>query len=130
MFIFSLSRFINPLRTYTTPRGKYRKNKTDYFQDIEIACDQVDSTYLNPKRLLRKICTEKSDHLYKTFEFTSLLFYKLDSDDHKLTIRIKDQYGPIRIPDHVSRKKNSKNVTICLQLQPIENEGDRWIKYI
>lgn len=107
-----------------------RIRQSDDFQDIEISCDQVDSTYLNPKRLLRKICTQKNEHLYNTFEFNNILFFDLDSADHKLTFRIRDQHGPISIPDYIHKKVNPRKITICLQLQPIDDQIHKWIKYI
>ena len=107
-----------------------RTKQFDVFQDIEISCDQVDSTFLNPKRLLRKISTEKTEKFYSNFEFKNIFYFELDSADHKLTFRIKDQHGPISIPKYFERKANPQNVTLCLQLQPIDDQDDRWIKYI
>ena len=107
-------------------RSKYNTK----FQEIDILCDQVDSTYLNPKRLLRRICTEKNEQFYNHFEFKSIVYFNLDSADRKLTIRIKDQFGPIWIPQYHSKEANAQHVTIVLNLQPIGDQNDRWIKYI
>ena len=107
-----------------------RTKHSDVYQEIEISCDQVDSTFLNPKRLLRKICTEKNAKFYNHFEFENIYHFELDSADHKLTFRIRDQNGPIWIPKYFERKSNPQNVTLCLQLQPIDDQNDRWIKYI
>ena len=107
-----------------------RTKQSDVFQEIEISCDQVDSTFLNPKRLLRKICTEKNKKFYNHYEFVNIFYFELDSADHKLTFRIKDQHGPISISEYFERKANPRNVTLSLQLQPIDDQNDRWIKYI
>ena len=107
-----------------------RTKQSDVFQEIEISCDQVDSTFLNPNRLLRKICTEKNKIFYNHYEFVNTFYFELDSADHKLTFRIKDQHGPISISEYVEIKANPRNVTLCFQLQPIDDQNDRWIKYI
>jgi hypothetical protein len=49
------------------------RNKVDqFYRDLEISCEQVDST-----------------------EFETILFFPIDSTDKKSTIRISDQYGPL-----------------------------------
>ena len=107
-----------------------RSTYSDVYQEIDVLCDQVDSTYLNSKRLLRKICTEKTNKYFNNFEFKNILYFNLDSSDRKLTIRINDQFGPIQIPQNVLREANPKSVTLVLHLRPITDQNDRWIKYI
>jgi hypothetical protein len=107
-----------------------RTKQSEIYHEIDISCDQVDSTYLNPKRRLRKICTEKNEKLYNNFEFKNILYFELDFADHKLTFRIKDQNGTIWISKYFERKYNPQNVTLCLQLQPMDDQNDHWIKYI
>ena len=83
------------------------RNKVDqFYRDLEISCDQVDST-----------------------EFETILFFPIDSTDKKLTIRISDQYGPLYLAKTTAGRQNPQKVTICLQLRP--QDGDRhWKKYI
>ena len=112
------------------------RNKVDQcYRDLEISCDQVDSTVLNSKRLLRRICTpyqfpnHETPDVYTTHEFETILFFPIDSTDKKLTIRISDQYGPLYLAKTTADRQNPQKVTICLQLRP--QDGDRhWKKYI
>ena len=100
-----------------------RDKVEQFYRDLEITCDQVDSTFLNPKRLLRKICTpyqfskNKRSHVYTTHEFETILFFPIDSMERKLTIQINDQDGPITLAS--SGRLNPQKVTICLQVKPI-----------
>ena len=107
-----------------------RQRKNMRFSEVDIICDQVDSSLLNPKRMLQKICINKNDNPYTTIAFQSVSFFPIDSSDHEFTIRIKDQYGPIVIPSKINGELNGSLVTISLQIRPIEIENDRWIKYI
>ena len=75
------------------------RNKDDqFYRDLKVICDQVDSTVFNSKRLLRRICTpyqfpnHRKPDVYTTHEFDSILFFPPDSMDKKLTIRINDHY--------------------------------------
>ena len=76
---------------------------------VSISCDQVDSTCFNRKRLLRRIYTSNTNE-YITHEFHNVMYYKLDSSDYKLTIRLFDDSGPLKF-------KTSEPVLMTLNLQ-------------
>ena len=68
---------------------------TDTYRTIiSISCDQVDSTCFNRKRLLRVVYNENSKG-YAYHQFKNVMYYKLDSSDYKLTIRLFDDNGPL-----------------------------------
>ena len=107
-----------------------REDMDDNFHEINISCDQVDSSMANRKRLLRRICIQKNHDLYSTHEFKTIVYFPVDSSDKKLTIRIKDEYGPIKLPTRIARKTNPQTVTITLNVIPKDVATDQWIKYI
>ena len=81
--------------------------------EISIACDQIDSTVLNPKRLLRRIYYISKNIAYTTFQFQTVTYNKIDSADSTLTIRMTDQNG--KFP----ARSRDANVTIVLNLLPL-----------
>ena len=84
---------------------------------VYISCDQVDSTCFNRKRLLRIIHTgNKPGYFYRQFQ--NIMYYKLDSSDYHLTIRIYNDDGPITF-------KSAEPVLVTLGLQP--DTPQRWI---
>ena len=107
-----------------------RDEVDDNYHEINISCDQIDSNMSNRKRLLRRICMEKHRNLYTSIEFKTILYFPVDSADKKLTIRIKDEYGPVVIRDRVSRKSNPQTVTLTLNVIPKDGAGEQWIRYI
>ena len=84
---------------------------------INISCDQVDSTCLNRKRLLKSLYHDGSDG-YQYHQFKNIMYQKLDSSDYNLSIRLYDDRGPIQL-------KSSEPVLMTLQLQP--DTPQRWI---
>ena len=81
--------------------------------NISISCDQIDSTVLNPKRLLRRIYYISKNIAYTTFQFQTVTYNKIDSADSTLTIRMTDQNG--KFP----ARSRDANVTIVLNLLPL-----------
>ena len=84
---------------------------------MSVSCDQVDSTCFNRKRLLRTIYIESSDH-HSYRQFKEILYYKLDSSDYKLIIRLFDETGPIEF-------KTAEPVMVTLNLE--HDPAKRWI---
>ena len=107
-----------------------RDHIDDKFQELNISCDQIDSSMANRKRLLRRICMDKTNDIYTTHEFKNIIYFPVDSSDDKLTLRIKDKYGAIEIPDRVGRKQNTKQMTVILNILPKDAARDQWIKRI
>jgi len=84
---------------------------------LYISCDQVDSTCLNRKRLLKVIHVD-NENGYDYRQFQNIMYYKLDSSDYHLTIRLYNDNGPIKL-------QSSDPVLITLLLQP--DTPQRWI---
>ena len=76
---------------------------------VTISCDQVDSTCLNRKRVLRRVPMDCSTG-YKYHQFHNITYYKLDSSDYKLTIRLFDDRGPLKF-------KRAEPILMTLNLQ-------------
>ena len=96
-------------------------------KELNIYCDQIDSSMSNRKRLLRRICIDNDDKFCSRFEFHNVLYFPVDSVDSKLTIRIHDQAGPIEIPQKIHRRFNMQTVTVCLDVI-MDNVPKQWIK--
>lgn len=84
---------------------------------VHISCDQVDSTCFNRKRLLRIIHVDNKSG-YQCIQFQNIMYYKLDSSDYHLTIRMYNENGPIKL-------QSPEPVLITLSLQP--DTPQRWI---
>jgi len=84
---------------------------------VSISCDQVDSTCYNRKRLLRLFSNTNSND-YTTHQFSQIMYYKLDSSDYKLTIRLSDQEGPLTF-------KHLQPVVMTINMQP--DRPKKWI---
>ena len=78
-----------------------RQRKNMRFSEVDINCDQLNSSVSNPKRMLQKICINKNDNLYTTIAFQNVSFFPIDSSDNEFTIQIKNQYSPIVIPSKI-----------------------------
>lgn len=95
---------------------------------IDITCEQIDSTFLNPKRLLKRICFERiHDHqVYNHFEAKNLDFQLVDSTDKFLTLHV----FRTKEPHKLRFVKGHADLTVyyTLAIKPIdENDVDRWI---
>ena len=102
------------------------------FREINIICDQIDSSMSNRKRLLQRVCFDNDSvgSFYSRFEFTNILYFPIDSSDNKLTIRLHDQEGAVVFPEKVGRHKNAEIVTVCLNVIPLDGAKARWGSYI
>ena len=84
---------------------------------VFISCDQVDSTCFNRKRVLKILYNDNTDG-YQYHQFQNIMFYKLDSSDCRLTVRLYDDRGPIKL-------RTNEPVVITIQLKP--ETPQRWI---
>ena len=107
-----------------------RDDIDEQYHEVNIYCDQIDSSMANRKRLLRRVCIERNRNFYNTYEFHNIMYFPVDSSDEKLTIRLKDAYGPIELPERIGRKDNAESITIILNIIPKDGATDQWIKYI
>lgn len=62
---------------------------------IDISCDQIDSTFDNPKRLLKRLCFDKvtDTEYYNHWEAKHVEFKRVDSQDKFLTFRVSRTIG-------------------------------------
>ena len=101
-------------------------NKGEFDNTIDITCDQVDSTFDNPERLLRRIPFGKIEakQYYQTWVAKHIHMNTVDSQDRFLTIKIrrtsnqKVLFYPIQEDRH-----------ILLTLAFTDN-SDSWTTYI
>ena len=82
---------------------------------ITVSCDQIDSTSFNRRRLLRSFY-HRNKSAYTSTDFQHIMYYKLDSSDYKLTIKLSDETGPIQ---------TTETVLLTLNVQP--DLPKRWI---
>ena len=88
----------------------------DNMREIYVSCDQLDATVTNRKRLLRVFgYNKKPSRQWSEFKFINVMYYKIDSSERKLTIRLYDSNGPI-IPS--ADKTNSQNIIVVLNMIP------------
>jgi len=79
-------------------------HKGEFDNAIDITCDQIDSSFDNPERLLRRIPFGKikPKQYYQTWAAEHIHMYTVDSNDKFLTIKIrrtsnqKDLFYPIQ----------------------------------
>lgn len=62
---------------------------------IDISCDQIDSSFDNPKRLLKRLCFDKVDDTayYNHWEAKNIEFKRVDSQDKFLTFKVTRTIG-------------------------------------
>ena len=100
-------------------------NKKNSAQNvINIKCDQIDSTFENPNRSLRRVpFTRYSTNAYVTWVAKHLQMEKIDSNDKFLTLRFSRAMGD---PAIIFVKDN----TIFFTLAFAENTESNWTTYI
>ena len=94
---------------------------------IDITCDQINSTYENPKRLLRRICFERLSNreTYNNWEAIHIDFKRVDSDENFLHFRINRTLN--KTPIEFNRSINDRRVFYTLAIKPIgANDDERW----
>ena len=95
---------------------------------IDITCEQIDSTFTNPRRLLKRICFERINdaQIYNHFEARRLDFQLVDSTDKFLTLKIERTIPPRKL--RFVRNLNDLTIYYTIALKKIgEKEDDRWI---
>lgn len=92
--------------------------------NIDITCDQIDSCFFNPDRLLKRLIFNetKPNQTYNRFEARCLDFKLLDSQDKFLTLHIKRTNGQ-RI-----RFKGNSDIFLTIVLKPLREGDDKWIR--
>ena len=71
--------------------------KSGYENNIDVYCDQIDSSFDNPNRLLKRLIFNQSrlHKFYNCFEAKWFDFKLLDSQDKFLTLRIRRTNGQV-----------------------------------
>ena len=98
-------------------------NKNSVENNVDIYCDQIDSSFLNPNRLLKRLIFNetKPTQTYNRFLANWFDFKLLDSQDKFLTLKIERTNG------NQMRFKNKKEIFLTLAMKSITDE-DRWLR--
>ena len=83
-------------------------------REIYVSCDQIDATLNNRKRLLR-VFGYNSSLTWSTYNFATILYFKIDSSEKKLTFRFYDTDGPL-VP--LNNQYNSDKFIVELNMIP------------
>ena len=74
----------------------------DYARQIDVCCSEIDRTFTNPNRILRRVFINKTRFdvkFYRTVHFQHILYQKIDSFGRFLNIYLYDEIGqPIKLP--------------------------------
>ena len=89
--------------------------------NVDIYCDQIDSSFDNPNRLLKRLIFNhnRSHQFYNCFEAKWFDFKQLDSQDKFLTLRIKRTNGKAMI------FKSDSEIFLTLVFKT--DTDDKWI---
>ena len=100
---------------------------------IDLTCDQIDSTFWNPKRLLKRLCFNRVDKydFYNLWEANIIEFHKLESAEEILVFNISrtlsHKTGDGAITYHNYSGYNGHEVFFTLVIKPLDSTTDRWI---
>lgn len=93
---------------------------------IDITCEQIDSTFANPKRLLKRLCFErvKNNAYFNNWEAKIIDYKRVDSDDKYLTFNINrtTSQKPIEFNNSVT----NHTVFYTIAIKPISDGESRW----
>ena len=105
-------------------------NQQDHDENsIEITCDQIDSNYDNPQRILKNICFNRCQkpENYNRWTAKFIEFCDVDSTDTFLTFRVKRAVGGKPIRFNKSVNEENPKIFYTLAFQPIKNDECKWI---
>ena len=89
---------------------------------VDITCEQIDSSFDNPKRLLKRVVSSNVKWQHMTHYAPKFIDFKLiDSQDRILTFKIKRFSG-----EELVCPENS-TTHVVLALKKIEEKEDRWL---
>lgn len=93
---------------------------------VDLTCDQIDSSFENPKRLVKRLCFDKVDDkdYYNHWEASIIDFQKVDSEDKYLTFRLARTIGKKAIK--FARSIEEPKIYYTLAIKPISEKSDRW----
>ena len=95
---------------------------------VDITCNQIDSTFDNPNRLLRRIPfnLDSKNRYYQNWTTQFLQMNKVDSDDKFLTLYIRRTTSNENLQFKYSSRENFVYVTLAFSQRDLE----RWTTYI
>ena len=92
---------------------------------IDLTCDQIDSTFDNPRRLLKRLCFEKVyEGNYNHFEARFIDFKRVDSEDKFLTFNISRTIGNKNV--NFAKAVDSEMIYYTLAIKPINEASTKW----
>ena len=105
--------------------------KNVYDNAIDITCDQIDSTFDNPNRLLRRIPLNRSEpkDFYQSWAARHLYMETLDSNDKFLTLHIYRTKSGDAVEFTRSTKTGVDEVYLTLAFSD-STDSERWTSYI
>ena len=101
--------------------------KNQKIDSINITCDQIDSTFDNPDRLLRHIPILRNQRRLEMWTAHHIHLKKVDSDDKFLTIRLRRISPDTRLS--VAANKDAAIIWLTLVFAD-ENEHHNWFNSI
>ena len=91
---------------------------------VELSCDQIDSTFFNPERLLKRLVFEQvGDGYYNHYEAKNIQFKPIDSQDKYLTFKLKRTSKSHELAFELMSK-----AYITLAFKPFGTDNPRWIR--
>ena len=109
------------LVSFTIPNINQRGKQTNC---LDILCDEIDQSYENPKRLLKRLVFEEVKHVLNHWETPGLIQFKPISTFNKtLHFKLKRTFEGTAPRMHRSNIDNSIFITIALK--PINSE-QKW----
>ena len=83
---------------------------------FDIQCMEIDRTYTNPDRLLRRIFIKRTrGEYYRTIEFQHIIYKKIDSSDRYLNFLFYDDQGKLLVSPY---NGDEDKVTFVLSFIP------------
>ena len=104
-------------------------HEMDFDNAIDITCDQIDSTFDNPERLLRRIPFNKigQQKYYQTWTARFLQMESVDSQDKFLTIKLKHTKNGKTLT--LGSIFEDKQILLTLAFSNVD-AAESWTKYI
>ena len=89
---------------------------------VDITCEQIDSSFEHPKRLLKRVVSSNVKWQHMTHFMPKFIDFQLvDSQDRFLTFNIS------RFDGHKLVFPESKTAHLVLALRPISDKEERWV---
>ena len=100
---------------------------------VDLTCDQIDSNFLNPKRILKRLCFNRVDKYdyFNKWQANVIEYHYLDSDENFLTFHltrtIVGASGEGLLSYHNYNGYEQHEVFFTIVIKPINLSADRWL---